>query len=169
MYDNIATGQAAPIGAQIRALRVSKGWSLAELARRVGTSPPTLHRYESGWDRFEVATLRRVARALGASVEIRLLPTRSSASPSKPTPHDIVRRLRPLFWDKPLSASDLTDYRSWVLTRVLMFGDRRQVGAARSFFGDEAISEAVQRREVDGRTRAYWSVILDGEDASEGT
>jgi len=169
MYDNIVKGQSAPVGTQIRALRVARGWSLAELALRVGTSAPTLHRYESGWDRFEVATLRRVARALGASLEIRLLPTRASAHSSKPTARDMVQLLRPLFWDKPLSDSDLVDHRSWVLARVLMFGDRLQVRAARSFFGDEVIRESLQRREVDGRTRTYWSVILDEEDASEGT
>jgi hypothetical protein len=81
----------------------------------------------------------------------------------------MVRLLRPLFWDKPLAAADLIDHRPWVLARVLLFGDRRQVVAARSFFGDEAIREALQRREVDRRTRAYWSVILDDEDASEGS
>jgi transcriptional regulator with XRE-family HTH domain len=168
MYDNIVANLPAPVGYQIRALRVSRGWSLAELARRVGTSPPTLHRYESGWDRFEVATLRRVARALGATLEIRLLPSRAIASPSTPTTRDMVQLVRPLFWEKSLSSSDLIDHRSWVLARVLMFGDLRQVRAARSFFGDEAIREALLRREVDSRTRTYWSVILDDEDASEG-
>jgi hypothetical protein len=59
--------------------------------------------------------------------------------------------------------------RSWVLSRVLMFGDLRQVRAARSFFGDEAIREALRRREVDRRTHSFWSVVLDEEDASEGT
>jgi transcriptional regulator with XRE-family HTH domain len=104
--------QPPPIGAQIRALRVAKGWSLTELARRVGTSTPTLHRYESGWDRFELATLRRVARALGASLEIRLLPSGASAPRARPTTRDMVRLLRPLFCDKPLAASDLIDHRS---------------------------------------------------------
>jgi len=169
MYDKYSESQPAPIGSQIRALRVSKGWSLAELARRVGTSTPTLHRYESGWDRFEVATLRRLARALGASLEIRLLPSGPSEPRTRPTARDMVRLLRPLFWDKPLSASDLIDHRPWVLARVLLFGDRPQVEAARWFFGDEAIGEALQRREVDARTRAYWNVILDDADAPEST
>jgi transcriptional regulator with XRE-family HTH domain len=169
MYDNFRASQPAPIGSQIRALRVSKGWSLAELARRVGTSTPTLHRYESGWDRFEVGTLRRVARALGASLEIRLLPSGTSAPRSRPAAHDMVRLLRPLFWDKPLAASDLIDHRNWVLARVLVFGDRAQAETAREFFCDEAIGEALERREIDARTRAYWDVILGKEDASEGS
>ena len=58
MSDNINVLQGAPVGLQIRALRKERGWSLAELARRAGTSAPTLHRYESGWERFELATLR---------------------------------------------------------------------------------------------------------------
>lgn len=169
MYDKYSQTLPAPIGAQIRALRVSKGWSLAELARRVGTSTPALHRYESGWDRFGLATLRRVAHALGASLEIRLVPNGPSAPRSRPTTQDMVRLLRPLFWDKPLAVSDLIDHRAWVLARVLLFGDRTQVEAARWFFGDEAIVEALQRREVDGRTRAYWNVILDDEGASESS
>ncbi len=169
MYDNFAPNQPAPIGSQIRALRASKGWSLAELARRVGTSTPTLHRYESGWDRFELATLRRVARALGATLEIRLLPRETSSPRSRPAAGNIVGLLRPLFWDKPLAASDLVDHRSWALARVLVFGDKVQVEAARAFFGDEAIREALQRREIDPRTRAYWDVVLGKEDASEGS
>jgi transcriptional regulator with XRE-family HTH domain len=169
MYDKFMAGQPAPIGSQIRKLRASKGWSLAELARRVRTSAPTLHRYESGWDRFELATLRRIARALGARLEIRLLPSGARAPRSRPSVHEVVRLLRPLFWDKPLAASDLTDHRPWVLARVLLFGDRRQVETAREFFGDEAIGEALERREVDRRTRAYWNMILGDEDASEGS
>jgi hypothetical protein len=81
----------------------------------------------------------------------------------------MVRLLRPLFWDKPLAACDLVDHRSWVLARVLLFGDRSQVRAARAFFGDDAIREALRRREIDARTRAYWAVILGEDDASEGS
>lgn len=169
MYDNSSATQPAPIGSQIRALRISKGWSLAELARRAGTSTPTLHRYESGWDRFELATLRRIAHALGASLEVRLLPSGASSPRSRPAAIDVVRILRPLFWDKPLAASDLVEHRSWVLARVLVFGDKAQVEAARAYFGDEAIGEALQRREIDPRTRAYWDVVLGREYASEGS
>jgi hypothetical protein len=50
-----------------------------------------------------------------------------------------------------------------------VFGDRAQAETAREFFGDEAIGEALERREIDARTRAYWDVILGKEDASEGS
>jgi transcriptional regulator with XRE-family HTH domain len=155
--------QPALLGTQIRALRSAHGWTLAQLAERAGTSAPTLHRYESGWDRFELATLRRIARALGASLEIRLLPKPRRGTPAH---GELVRLLRPLFWDKPLVASDLTDHRSWVVARVLMFGERVQLEATRDFFGDAAIREALERREIDARTRSYWDVILSVGDAS---
>ena len=41
--------------------------------QRVGTSAPTLHRYENGWDKFEVSTLKRIAQALGVILEIRFI------------------------------------------------------------------------------------------------
>ena len=74
MSDNISLpAPAPPVGVRIRSLRKARGWSLAELARRAGTSAPSLHRYESGWDRFELATLRKIASALGARLEVRLV------------------------------------------------------------------------------------------------
>ena len=79
-------GSAAPVlGARIRELRQAAGLTLEALAQRVGTSAPTLHRYESGWDRFEVATLRRIAAALGASLQIRLVPAAGAVSRPVPT------------------------------------------------------------------------------------
>lgn len=148
-----------PVGFQIRALRREQGSSLEELARRAGTSAPTLHRYESGWTRFEVRTLRRIAGALEAGLEIRLLPSRRDRLP-EPTAGELVRLLSPLFWDADLAVSDLEAHRAWVLQRVLMFGGLRQVRAARRYFGDEAIQAAVQRRGTDARTRSYWRLVL---------
>jgi len=159
MSDNLdAAGQAGPIGAQIRRLRKAKGWTLAELARRAGTSTPSLHRYESGWDRFEVATLRKISAALGARLEIRLVPGRGPAG--RPSPDRLVRLLAPLFWDRDLTRSDLEDHPGWVLRRVLMYGNRAQTGMARRFYGDDAVREAAAHRSVDARTRNYWSLIL---------
>ena len=159
------------IGMQIRRLRKTKGWSLSELGRRAGTSAPTLRRYESGWDRFEVATLRRLAAALGARLEIRLVPAKDPAvSPNRMTARQLVRLLLPLFWDRKLSAADLADYPQWVLRRVLMYGDRRQVGISRRWFGDGVLRRAAEHREVDPRTRNFWSVVLEeGQFASEGS
>jgi transcriptional regulator with XRE-family HTH domain len=161
MGDNTTSRATLPLGHQIRRLRVAQGWTLAELARRAGTSAPALHRYESGWDRFEVATLRRIASALGAELQIRLVPARREHR--RRSRRQLVALLSPLFWDRDLTRADLDRYAEWVLARTLMFGNREQVAAARRHFGDDAILRAVERRGVDARTRGFWRLVLDEE------
>lgn len=170
MDDNISKRRQGPIGSQIRALRQERGWSLAELARRAGTSAPTLHRYESGWDRFELATLRRLAAALDVRLNVSLEPVRRERRSSKPSRERLVGLLKPLFWDRRLEPQDIDDYPLWVLRRVLMYGDREQVESSRRYLGDAAVREACAHRETDERTRNYWSLILgSGSDEAQGT
>ncbi len=168
MRDTLLDDQPAPIGQQIRRLRQGCGWTLAELGRRAETSGPTLHRYENGWDRFELATLRKIAAALGARLEVRLVPRTEKRNVGPGVGwKSLAKLLSPLFWDQDLS--DKEEHTDWVLGRVLVFGNREQVAAARSYFGDEAIRRAVERRGIDARTRNYWRLILAGaRDASEG-
>lgn len=161
MNDN-SDSSATPLGHQIRRLREERGWTLAVLARRVGTSAPALHRYENGWDRFRVDTLRKVADALGARLDVRLVPAARARPRSAPTGKVLLKALAPLFWDRDLRASDLAGHAGWVLERVLTAGSREQVKAARAFFGDDALRRSVARRGVDRRTRNYWSLILGG-------
>lgn len=163
MSDNIDAEGQAPIGFQIRARRRERGWSLAELARRAGTSAPTLHRYESGWERFELATLRRLAAALGVHLNVSLGRVRSETAESRPSREHLAGLLRALFWDRPLQPQDIDEYPQWVLRRVLMFGDRVQVEASRRCFGDDAVRKAAAHRETDERTRNYWGLILGPE------
>jgi transcriptional regulator with XRE-family HTH domain len=161
--DNIDLEGQAPIGFQIRLWRRKRGWSLAELAQRAGTSAPTLHRYESGWKRFELATLRRLAAALGVQLSVSLRAVRRDEPESQPSKEHLALLLRALFWDRPLKPQDITDYPQWVLRRVLMFGDRVQVEASRRFYGDDAVRKAAAHRETDERTRNYWNLILGSE------
>ncbi|MHC4472742.1 MAG: helix-turn-helix domain-containing protein [Planctomycetota bacterium] len=151
----------ALLGARIREIRRARGWSLAELARRAGTSAPALHRYESGWDRFGVPTLRRIADALGARLEVRLIVDEKRDVP-RHGPRRLVELLSPLFWDKDLTVEDLERFPTWVLGRLLAFGNLEQVRAARRHFGDDAVREAIERRDVDARTRNFWTLMLDG-------
>jgi transcriptional regulator with XRE-family HTH domain len=170
MYDNIEHTAPAPIGYQIRTLRQAKGWTLAELARRAGSSAPTVHRYESGWDRFELATLRKIATALGARLDVRLTPSgQRSEARSKASANRLRDHLSALFWDRELRTSDLDRYPDWVLERVLVLGDWAQVVEVREFYGDAAVLRAISRRGVDARTRVFWDTLLGGEaNASEG-
>ena len=148
-----------PIPLQVRRLRQRKGLTLEEAAALAGTSAPTLHRYESGWNRFEIRTLERIGRALGAGLEVRFVPNRIGLG-ELPTREELVRMISPLFWDADLRPEDLTEYAAWVLGRVLHFGSLDQVRAVRAFYGDDAVVQAVARRGVDARTRAFWEAIL---------
>lgn len=153
------------IGLQIRQLRERRGMTLQQLAERAGTSASALHRYEAGWDRFEVATLRRIATALGAHLDVRLI-AEESLETEKPGAKSVVDKIGPLFWDKRLTDDDLTSFPLWVLGRVLAFGNADQVCSARSYFGDALIRAAVRQRGMDPRTRAYWNLMLGDDDAS---
>lgn len=161
MYDKYFHNPPPPISTQIRELRQERELTLSELARRVGTSAATMHRYESGWDRFEVRTLQKIARALDTALEIRLIPMGPEAVPSEQTEEELVASLDPLFWDKDLAAPDLRSHPKWVVARVLRFGTMEQVQSVRVYFGDNAIREAIRRRDVDERTRNLWTLLLN--------
>jgi len=161
--------KSSTIGQQIRGLRQARGWTLADLARRARTSAPTIHRYENGWDRFELETLRKISSALGARLVIGLVSGARGNARKRVSPGSLIRILAPLFWDRDLRAADLSRHPGWVLERVLTSGNRVQVLATRRFFGDDAVREAARRRGVDERTRAYWRLILEaGNRASQG-
>ena len=170
MGDNNGSGESTILGHRIRQLRRDRGWSLAELAQRAGTSAPTIHRYEGGWDRFELTTLKKIGAALGVRVEVRLVETAGPRRARGPhSTRQVVRTIADLFWDHDLVEEDLHQYREWVLERVLVFGGRKEVEVAREFFGDTAIRKTLKRRGVDDRTRNYWKLILGEErHASEG-
>lgn len=53
----------------IKKMREEKGWSLEELARRVGVAKSTLSRYESGQREFPINDIGQYADVLGTTVE----------------------------------------------------------------------------------------------------
>ncbi len=146
------------IGPGIRRLRQQRGWTLAELARRAGTSAPTIHRYESGWRRFEVTTLGKLATALGCRLDVRFLPiprprAREAAGP--------VARLKRLFWDRRLRPADLERYPAWVVGRVLEHGTLEDVRLLEAHYGRERFLDEVSRAPFESRkTRAFWEAML---------
>ena len=69
-----------PFGVQLKVIedvptairtRLKKGWTQAELARRVGMQQSNIARLEGGhYDRVSLPTRKKVARALGAEIEL---------------------------------------------------------------------------------------------------
>jgi len=56
------------LGAKLAAARAERSWSLAELARRAGVSTASVHKIEKSGMTPTIATLMKVAAALGTSV-----------------------------------------------------------------------------------------------------
>jgi transcriptional regulator with XRE-family HTH domain len=63
----VATGQ---VGAKLRDLRRQLGLTQVELARRAGTSQAAISAYEAGAKTPSLATLERLAAAMGAEVDL---------------------------------------------------------------------------------------------------
>lgn len=61
------------IARQIIALRLKKGWTQKDLAKKIGTTQSVIARIENGGQNISVRTLTRLARALDAEVRIELL------------------------------------------------------------------------------------------------
>jgi len=59
---------------QLTRLRILRGLTQKQLAELVGTKQPSIARLESGATEPRISSLRRIAKALGARLEIRLVP-----------------------------------------------------------------------------------------------
>ncbi len=56
------------LGAKVARARGARGWSLAQLAQRAGVSAATVHKIEKGGMTPTIASLMKIASALGTSV-----------------------------------------------------------------------------------------------------
>lgn len=61
------------VSAYVKEARLRAGLSQAELARRAGTSQPTVARYENGRVVPSIATLERLLDACGLELSVRLV------------------------------------------------------------------------------------------------
>jgi len=150
------------ISRQLRQRRHHLGLSLTQLARRADTSAPTLSRYENGWSRFEVATLQKLATALGCELVVRLEPKVTRVD--RPTRAEVVEQLDRLFWDTRLEATHLEKNTLWAVERVLELGNLDDVRMLIAFLGRGEFSRLVSgARFESARTRAFWLQMLDKE------
>ena len=144
---------------QIRARRKELGLSLGQLARRADTSPATISRYENGWARFEVYTLRKLATALGCDLVVTLEP--KEHAPDRPSCSEVVRRLRRLFWDVRLGVDHLETNPLWVVERVLEFGDLHDIRQLVGLMGRESFVQHVREARFSSKkTRVFWQQIV---------
>jgi len=70
----IAAARALEPGYQIARLRIQRGLSQSQLAEMVGTRQPSIARLENGNSVPSLSFLQRLAAALGAKIEVRLIP-----------------------------------------------------------------------------------------------
>lgn len=64
---------------QLIDLRLKRGWTQAQLAERVGTRQPNIARLEGRGHSQNLSFLERVANALGARVEVQIVPREAKA------------------------------------------------------------------------------------------
>jgi len=155
------------IGSQIRGIRKDRGLSLQEVAVRAGTSAPAMHRYEGGYEGYSYPTLRKIANALDADLEIHFKPRRRLRSWKGDAGMTVTRkllydRIRSLFWDRKITAAELDEFPVWVLQRILTEGNLKQVRLVVAYYGLDRVAEAIQGRGVDEKTRVFWECLLEG-------
>ena len=160
MHDN-STMQTGTISQQLKQRRLQLGLSLSDVARRAGTSPATLSRYEHDWTRFETYTLRKLALALCCELKIELRPKARRESERSLDRAGVQGRLKRLFWDHPLAPEDLDAHPVWVTERVLEYGTLADIQLLRDTMGNTEFLRAVaEARSLSPRTRSFWSQIL---------
>ena len=72
------------LGMRIAILRISKGWSQAELARRISVSASAVGMYEQGRREPSLGLLVRLAQELGVTTDYLLMGGMTDADPSAP-------------------------------------------------------------------------------------
>lgn len=70
----VAAAEKLEPGYQIARLRILRGLTQAQLADLVGTRQPSIARLENGSSQPSITFLQKVAAALEASVEVKLVP-----------------------------------------------------------------------------------------------
>jgi DNA-binding XRE family transcriptional regulator len=72
--DFLAAAEKLEPGYQVARLRMLRGLTQAQLAERIGTHQPSIARLENGTSTPSLSFLAKIAEALGARIELRLIP-----------------------------------------------------------------------------------------------
>lgn len=151
------------ISEKLRNRRLERGFSLTELARLADTSPATLSRYENGWTRFEVSTLRKLAMTLGCRLSIEFLPSEAS-NKEDIRESELINELKRLFWDSDFNSGILDKYPAWAVKRVLESGQLKDVHALQILMGRDLFLESVLKiTRLSPKTMVFWNNILKKE------
>lgn len=77
------------------------------------------------------------------------------------TKTELATRIRRLFWDHPLEATDIDAYPQWVIKRVLDYGDLPDVQATLQYFGRDRFFALVDGIRFDSiRTERFWKQLM---------
>ena len=155
------------VSIQLKRARQEARLTLSQLARRAHTSVATLSRYENGWGRFEVYTLRKLATALGCRLNISLERTTQARDNAPPSDAEAFRNLKRLFWDHDLCEEDFVAHPTWILERVLEYGSLADVSFLIRKMGRRAFLDGVgEARMSSAKTRSFWLEMLRMEGSS---
>lgn len=147
------------ISADLRRLRKVRRMSLTRLAFLAGTSVATMSRYESGWSRFELTTLRKLATALGYRLEISWRPLVDGRAPESEA--QLIDRLGRLFWDRRIERGDTQRYPRWLVGRVIQYGKVEDVHALATFLGRKRFLQIVSDlRMPSTKLERFWRTML---------
>jgi hypothetical protein len=106
--------------------------------------------------------LDKLATALGCSLEVEFKPNRPARSPK--SLNGCLKRIRRLFWDQKLKASDLKKYPQWVVERVIEYGLLADVHAVINVMGRKRFLKQVSHcRFQSAKTFNFWTKILEKE------
>ena len=153
------------ISMKLKKRRLELGLSLQQVVRRANTSTSTLSRYENGWQRFELYTLRKLATALGCCLKVDLEPIDIPSTKVRKTQG--ILDLQRLFWERTVTVRDLEVYPLWVLERVLEYGSLGDVRFLLAQMGRRRFIESVARiRFKSAKTENFWNLILQREGVS---
>lgn len=82
------------IAARIRAGRLARGLSLAQMAGQVGVSYQQAHKYETGASRVSAGRLHRIAEALGVEPADLFGPSAAAPDPATVAPRMVLTMTR---------------------------------------------------------------------------